>query len=155
LAASSEAIYETGPHWVAEREHDNWNRAGCILRGLRGLSGVNGYNIRVEAHTFCREGGKSLPMSLSGKVVDGNGSLIRIAKIAQSLEERFKLVRPQRSWIKRKETEPRDILGLLCARRKRACCRAAEQRDELASPHGHSLGARITPYHIVEKPCCA
>jgi len=29
--------------------------------------------------------------------------------------------------------------------------RAAEQRDELASPHGHSLGARITPYHVVEK----
>src|SRR6476646_9075497 len=42
-----------------------------------------------------------------------------------------------------------------CAPRDRPWRRAAEQRDELASPHGHSLGARITPYHIVEKPCCA
>src|SRR4029077_8309239 len=44
----------------------------------------------------------------------------------------------------------------LRVRRKRPCgSRAAEQRDEIASSHGHSLGARITPYHIVEKPSCA
>src|SRR3974390_2165851 len=41
-------------------------------------------------------------------------------------------------------------------RDERPCSRcAAKQCDELASPHGHSLGARITPYHIVEKLCCA
>src|SRR5262249_39344272 len=44
----------------------------------------------------------------------------------------------------------------LCARPKRPCrSHSAEQRDELPSPHGRSLHARITPYHVVEKRCCA
>jgi len=80
---------------------------------------VNGYNIRLEAHTFCREGWKSPPSSLRRKVVDGNGSLIRIAKIAQALEERFKLVRPQRPSVEGEKTEPRNFFGLLRARRQR------------------------------------
>src|SRR5438477_10504407 len=37
---------------------------------------------------------------------------------------------------------------------------SAEQRNQLPSPHGHSLHAQIThlttsSYHVVEKPCCA
>src|SRR5215212_11956285 len=49
----------------------------------------------------------------------------------------------------------------LCARPKRPRrSHCAEQRNELPSPHGHSLHARIThlttsSYHVVEKPCCA
>src|SRR5262249_28988040 len=107
---------------------------------------VNGYNIRVEARTFCREGRKSLPMSLRGKVVDGKGSLIRIAKIAQALEERFKLVRPQRSWIERDETEPRNFFGLLrlrCARPS-SCC-AAEHRHEVATLQSIELHVQPQP----------
>jgi len=51
------------------------------------------------------------------------------------------------------ETDRRPFRRLLRARRKRPCRRTTEQHDELA-PHGHSLGARIAPYHIVEKPLC-
>src|ERR1700738_1303725 len=55
-----------------------------------------------------------------------------------------------------KKADGRQPPRLLRARRERPHDRrAAEQSDELASPHGHSLGARITPYHIVERPCCA
>src|SRR5215467_4859192 len=49
----------------------------------------------------------------------------------------------------------------LCARPKRPRrSHSAEQRNELPSPHGHSLRGshtlpRHTPYHVVEEPCCA
>src|SRR5262249_31226226 len=43
--------------------------------------------------------------------------------------------------------------SLLPARRERPCSRTADERDELASPHGPCLSARATRYQI--KQCCA
>src|SRR5262249_1288298 len=51
-----------------------------------------------------------------------------------------------------------DFSWSLCARPKRPRrSHSAEQRNELPSPHGHSLHARITHLttYVVEKPCCA
>src|SRR6516162_8214739 len=132
-----QAIYEASSHWVTERNHDDWNRASYLLRCLRGGHGACGDDVGLEAQAFGGEGGKSFATPVSGKVVDADGLPVHIAQIAQSLEERFKSRRPQCTGIKRKETEPRDVLGLLGLRRKRPRdCRTTNERDELASSHG-------------------
>src|SRR5262249_9281608 len=105
------------------------------LRCLSGRRGAYGDDVRVETQAFGGEGGKTFATPVSGKVVDVDGLSVHIAQIAQGREERFKSRRPQCPGIKRKEAEPRDILGLLSLRRKRPCCRTADERDEFASFH--------------------
>ena len=127
-----------GPHRVAKCDHDDRDRAGCVLRGLSGRGGAYGDDVGLEAQTFGREGWKPLAMSVRGKIVDGDGLPIHIAQVAQALEERVKSWRPrlQRAWIERKEAEPRNFLGLLRSRRERPCRhRPTEKRYELAPSH--------------------
>jgi hypothetical protein len=139
-----EAIHEASSHWVAERDHDDWNRASYFLRCLSGRRGAYGDDVRVETQAFGGEGGKTFATPVSGKVVDVDGLSVHIAQIAQGREERFKSRRPQCPGIKRKEAEPRDILGLLSLRRKRPCCRTADERDEFASFHlDHHVGRLV------------
>jgi hypothetical protein len=60
--------------------------------------------------------------------------------------------------MKRKEAEPRDMGGLLRARRNRPSgSRTAEQRDELTSPHGlcaPQTGGRTLPHHYAKTLLC-
>jgi hypothetical protein len=56
----------------------------------------------------------------------------------------------------KKESDLPYPLRLLRPRRERPRRRAAEQRDELATPHAYSPQERIGPYHaVVGKPDCA
>jgi hypothetical protein len=47
-------------------------------------------------------------MAVRGEVVDGDGLPVYIAQVEQALEESAKSRRPRRSWIERKEAEPRE-----------------------------------------------
>src|SRR6266581_7287641 len=105
---SGEARDEPGRHRVAETEHDDRDRASCLLRGLSGRGGGHDDDVRLESHAVGGEGGKPLAPALRGEVVDGDGLLIHIAQIAQALEERVKPARLRRTWIERQEAEPRD-----------------------------------------------
>ena len=89
-----------GPHRVAECDHDDRDRAGCVLRGPSGRGGAYNDDVRLEAHTFGSQGGKPLATAVRGKVVDGDGLPIHIAQIAQAVEERVKSwrLRLQRIW---------------------------------------------------------
>src|SRR6185369_12411230 len=49
---SGYAFYKAGPNGISKRNHDNWNRAGCSLRGLSRGSRTHGDNIRLEPQTF-------------------------------------------------------------------------------------------------------
>src|SRR5262250_616939 len=76
-----------------------------------------------------------------------------MAQIAQGREERFKSRRPQCPGIKRKEAEPRDILGLLRPRRKRPRRRAAKEREEVAaSDHSITSSARASTVSGTSRP---
>src|SRR5205085_7671067 len=55
-------------------------------------------------------------------------------------------------WCSPQEADPSHPLPLLRDRRERPHRRrAADERDELAPPHGLSLNPRTTPYHILKK----
>src|SRR5262249_58913825 len=54
------------------------------------------------------EGGKLLPSAARGEIVDGDGLAVHIAQVAQALEELVKSARLRRTWIERKEAQPRD-----------------------------------------------
>src|SRR6266436_7083273 len=68
----------------------------------RGRGGAYNDDVRIEAHTFGSHGRKPLTTTVRGKVVDGDGPLIHIAKIAQAVEES---VEPWRLRLKRIRTE--------------------------------------------------
>jgi hypothetical protein len=156
-ARLGEAIHEASSHWVAERDHDDWDRASCLFRCLSGWRGAYGNDVRLKTQAFGSKGGKPFATALRRKVVDVDGLPVNISQIAQGLEERFKSRRSQCTGIKRKEAEPRDILRLLGVPSERPYgCRAAEQRDELASSHAlPSRREKIAPYHAVNRaaPC--
>src|SRR5262249_6168418 len=137
-----EAIHEASSHRVAERDHDDRNRASYFLRCLSGRRGAYDDDVRVEVQAFGGEGGKPFATPVSGKVVDVDGLSVDIAQIAQGREERFKSRRPQCPGIKREEAEPR--YSWLCPRgeRPRRRRRGAKQRDELAAHHSISSSAR-------------
>ena len=108
----------------------------AAIASLRGWGGADDDNVRFQAQTFRGERRKPLAMPLRGQVVDGDVLPVRIAKLAQALEERVESVRLQRAGIERKEAQPRDISGRLRVCRKRPSSgRAAEQRHEVAPFH--------------------
>jgi hypothetical protein len=110
-------VDEPGPHGVAKPNHDDRNGVGCRHRSLRGGGGADGDDVYFQAKTFRGKRRKPLAIALRGQVVDGDVLPVRIAKIAQALEERVESVRLQRAGIERKEAQPRDILGRLRSRR--------------------------------------
>jgi len=131
-------FYETSPDRITERDHDDRNCVGCVLRGLCGGSGAYGNDVRLQTHTFGSKGCKPFALPVRGKIVDRYGLPIHVAQVAQALEECVKSWRPrlQRAWIERKKAEPRNFLGLLRACRERPRNhRTAEKRDKLAPFH--------------------
>src|SRR5262249_17024105 len=48
--------------------------------------------------------------------------------------------------------DPPHAVGLLCARRERPRCRAADQRDELASLHSITSSARASTVEGISRP---
>src|ERR1700757_3708408 len=129
---SGKAVYEPGSYGVAECDHHDRGRAGYVLGGLCGRGSAYDNDVRLAAQTFLSESRKPLSMALCGKIVDNNGLSVHITVVAQPLEKRFKSrLRRSRIKIKREEGKPRDVLGLLRARRERPHCRATKQRDEL------------------------
>src|SRR5713101_10172616 len=80
----------------------------CVLRRLSGRGGGYNDDVCLEAQAFGGEGGKPHGLaSPRGEVVDRDGVPIQITQIAQTLEERVKSARLRRTWIERKESEPR------------------------------------------------
>ena len=106
---SGEARDEPGRHRIAEREQDDRDRASCVLRSLSGWGGSYDDDVRLESQAVGGEGGKPLALAIRGEVVDGDGLPIHIAQVAQALEERLKSARLRRTWIERKEAEPRNF----------------------------------------------
>lgn len=84
------AIYQSCSDRVAEWEHDDWDRAGRILRGLGGWGGAYCDDVGFAANTVGSEGWKLLATALRGKVIDRDGLPIHIAQITQTLEKRVK-----------------------------------------------------------------
>jgi hypothetical protein len=96
---SGEARDEPGADRVAERDHDNRDRAGCVFCGLGGWSGGYDDDARFEPQAFDCESGKPLTLPIRGQVVDRDSPPIHVPKFTQALEEWVKSVSLCRTWI--------------------------------------------------------
>src|SRR5262249_13158818 len=74
---------------------------------------------------------------------DGHVLALDVAALAQSLAESSHSI-CERLWGAELEHSNHRHRRLLCARRERPCCRAADERDELASPHSITSSARAS-----------
>jgi hypothetical protein len=95
---------EARPHGIAQREHDDRDRAGSALCCLSPRSRGHGDDVRLEAHALRRERRKVLAATLGGQLVDAEGPM-HVSEVAQTLEEPVESWRRRLSpaWIKRQE----------------------------------------------------
>ena len=137
----------------AEDDRDCSGRSfGCKRGRIAAGRSDNGH---ATADEVGHERRQTIVLALQPMVLDRRVLALDVAGFVESFSERSDLAH---RGVRRPAADEADDRHrrLLRASRERPCGRCApKQCDELASPHGHSLGARITPYHIVEKPCCA
>jgi hypothetical protein len=80
---------------------------------------------------------ETLGASVGRTVVEDEILSLDVAKLAQALSKGIEIGGVRRRWGRLQHTDTPDPARLLCARSKRQRgCRAAEQSDEVASPHG-------------------
>src|SRR5262249_24554746 len=94
-----------------QRRHDDRDRAGRALRGLRSRSRGDDDEIRFASKAFGGERGEPIALALGGQVVDRDRLPVDVTQLAQALEERVESARLWR--IERQEAESRHLLRLL------------------------------------------
>src|SRR5262245_48444532 len=96
-------------------------------------------HLNVRGDQFGDQRGKALILSLRPAIFDGNVAALLVAERTQPVAEWPDEIRFKLGGRVAQETDPGDFRGrLLRSRRERPRRRAAEQRDELAPPHGLS-----------------
>src|SRR5262249_8870298 len=101
-----------------------------------------------------REPSKALAAPLRPAILDRHRAPVCPAELAQSAYEAAGPMSPVRRRARAEEADGRQLRALLRARCKRQHRSAAEQRDELASPHVDSLppGTSRPPANSAERP---
>jgi hypothetical protein len=123
---------------VAGCDHDDRDRASCLLRGFSGWGGGYDDYVCLEAQAVGSEGRKPLALAIRGQVVDIDSPPIYVTQITQVFEEWAKSVRLRRTWVKRKEAEPRSFPRLRHGREWRGHCTSQRGQQEAAAVH-HSI----------------
>src|SRR5262249_31928498 len=131
---SGEAWHEPGAYGIADRDHDDGNRGGGLL-GREACGRAEGCNNVHRATNERRRGlGESLRRAVAIRIVEGDVLAFEVTEIAQPVTEGVPLERVVDN------ADVRDLPHLLRARHERPReGRAAEQRDELAPLHRHSI----------------
>src|SRR5262249_5492748 len=131
---------DAGADWIARRrEYDRDNRRRLL--GCEDWWGIMCENdIDLKADEFGGDLVVALDASLGPAIFDREIATVDPTKFPQPLNESGKQLAATRRRGRAQEPNGRQFSRLLRARRKRPSCRrAAEQRDELAPPHGSPL----------------
>src|SRR6516225_795590 len=108
---------------------------------------TEGHNdIHREAGQFARDRGEPIGFLLRRTIVNSDGLTFNVAELAQPVPK----VVPHGSIID--DADPRQPIALLRPRRERPRRRAAEQRDELATPHSITSSARASSAGRTSRP---
>ena len=134
-----EARDEPSRHRVTERNHNDRDHASCLLRGFSGWGGGYDDYVCLETQAVGSEGRKPLALAIRGQVVDIDGPPIYVTQITQVFEEWAKSVRLRRTWVKRKEAEPRSFPRLLRQGRERRGERTGQRGQQEAAAVHHSM----------------
>src|SRR5262245_3106972 len=127
---------------IADSHHDEGDCPGCILDRDRGGRAGGHNHLDVQGDQFGDQRGKDLILSLRPAIFDGNVAALLVAERTQPVAEWRDEIRFKLGGRVAQETNPGDFRGrLLRARHERPSCRAAEQRDELATRHSITSSA--------------
>src|SRR5262245_8757008 len=122
-----------------DREHDR-HCAGCLQQWPHGRGARGQDDVRCERDQFRRVSTSAVGIASAPAIVDPHVAALGPAQLLQHLQERrdaglaFRIVRGVRD----EHADAPHPLALLCERRERPRCRAADERDELAPSH-HSI----------------
>ena len=98
-------------------------------------------DIDLEPNELGRDLGEALAASLRPAILDRDGATLDPAEFAQPLHKGGDPLARDRRRGRAQEPDGRQLRRLLRTRRERPCSRrAAEERDELPSPHGIDPG---------------
>src|SRR5262245_5616281 len=140
----SQTVDQAGPDRIEDEGHDDWDRRRGTLCHLSANRTVHNDHVDPAADQFGDQLGYPIIIAFGGTPFDHDVASLRVARVSQSPPEvqcRFAVGR--QSHEQEPDTSRRYRL-LLCARRERACRRAAEQNDELsANDHSITLSARM------------
>src|SRR5262249_3205851 len=133
----------------ADRDHDDGNRGGGLL-GREACWRAEGCNNVHRATNERRSGlGESLRRSVAIRIVEGDVLAFEVTEIAQPRTEGVPLERVVDN------ADVRDLPHLLRACRERPRCRAAEERDELATFHRADRNPKDYAEYSRSGPCNA
>src|SRR5262249_47950331 len=104
-------------------------------------------NRRIESYELVREPSEPFRHPLCESIFDRYISTLDITEITQRLPKRCDVAHGDGRLNRREDTNERHR-WLLCARRKRPRCRAADHRDERASLHGGPVDPGLHPIQL-------
>src|SRR5262245_20471451 len=153
-AGLGKAGHKTESYRVFADGEDDGDRRGCRLRCERhsGAS-ARGDHRDPSANQFGRQCRQPIELILGPAVFDRHVLALDIAGVFEPLAKSAQTIhqRVRRPAVEHPDHRHCGLLRLRTERPRRRRSRAAEQRDELASPHGLPSVRGITSYHIVCK----
>src|SRR5262249_18284955 len=133
---------------LADRSHDHRNGRSSVFGCERRRRSSRHNDIDLGSNQFGRKLRETRRAAFNGSILNDVALTLDVTEVAQAIPEGSQ-VGSVESRSEGPEHADAPQLPLLRARSNRRHRRAADQRDELASPHG-ALKPRTTPYHILE-----
>src|SRR5262249_27953688 len=135
---------QTAADWIGHLHEYDWDCAGRFAHGIEYRLAVDEYDVRRASHQVCYIALDPIDVVGGPTVVDPDVTAFRPADLLQLLPERGNAGLPLRIVLGERDphADPSHPLWLLRTRRERPCRSAAEQRDELATPHSITSSRR-------------
>src|SRR6516165_7109260 len=144
---------QAGTDRVAETNEDDRDYCCDLLCRNCGWGSLGDNDIDLESDELCSDFAVAFVASLRPANLDCVGSVLDPAKLAQSLHKGGDPSALCRRCGAAHEPDSRELYRLLRDRRERPrCYRAAEQRDELASPHSITSSASASSLSGTVRP---
>ena len=115
-ARPCEAGHQPGPHRIAQREHHDRYRAGCLLGGCGRRRGADDDHVRLVADTLGGKIREGVGPAIGRKPVDRQAPTIDVAEFAESIEERRISAPARRRRIEGQQAKPGHLRGGLAER---------------------------------------
>src|SRR5262245_3885896 len=143
-ARPCQARDQAGADRIGGSRKHNWHGSGCLQQRLHRRCAAGHDDVGRERHQFRRTLAKIVRLDAGPVGLDAQVATFTPSQLLQALHQcgvALLDVRIVRGPAAREYADAPHPLTLLCARRQRPRCRAAEQRDELAPPHSMTSSA--------------